>query len=232
MKVGVMQPYFLPYMGYWQLMNAVDKYVVYDDVNYIKRGWINRNRILVNGEPQYINVRISNASQNRLIKDTNIICDPEVSRKTLYTIECAYRKAPFFQSVFPMITDIVCYESTQLVEYLLNSFEIIRDYLEIRSELVLSSHIAKAEDAKGQERILSICTALGADGYYNAIGGQALYSRKAFEEHGIALSFLCTDEIRYHQFGNEFLPNLSILDVMMFNAPDQIRAMLNRFTLL
>lgn len=232
MKVGVMQPYFLPYIGYWQLMNAVDKYVVYDDVNYIKRGWMNRNRILVNGEPKYINVRISNASQNRLIKDTNIICDAEVARKTLYTIECAYRKAPFFQSVFPMITDIICYESAQLVEYLLNSFDIIRDYLKIRSELILSSDIVNEEETKGQERILSICGALGADEYYNAVGGQALYSRKTFEEHGIALSFLCTGELVYHQFGNEFQPNLSILDVMMFNAPDRIRAMLNDFTLL
>lgn len=231
MKVGIMQPYFLPYIGYWQLMNAVDKYVVYDDVNYIKRGWINRNRILVEGQPKYINIPIKDVSQNRLIYETTVGDDKNLIAKNLRMIEHAYKKAPFFGKVYPQVECIFNCNQKSIPMFIMNSFEIIGSYLGIETELILSSNIKKDCSLRGQDKILAICECLHADEYYNAIGGQTLYSREAFEMKGIKLSFLQTGAIEYKQFENEFQSNLSILDVMMFNSREQIRQMLNEFTL-
>lgn len=232
MKIGIMQPYFLPYIGYWQLMNAVDKYIVYDDVNYIKRGWINRNRILVNGAPKYINILVDDASQNKNINETRVFNDLKYIDKCLRMIELSYKKAPYFVEVFPLVESILRCGEENIVAYLMNSFKIICRYLDIKTELILSSKVDKDCSLRGQDKILAICESLNADQYYNAIGGQALYSFRAFEERGIKLSFIQPDNIVYKQFGNEFYCNLSILDVMMFNPQDQIREMLKCYTLI
>lgn len=232
MKIGIMQPYFLPYIGYWQLMNAVDKYIVYDDVNYIKRGWINRNRILVNGAPKYINILVDDASQNKNINETRVFNDFRYIDKCLRMIELAYKKAPYFVEVFPLMEGILRCGEENIVAYLMNSFKLICRYLDIKTELILSSKVDKDCSLRGQDKILAICESVNADQYYNAIGGQALYSFKSFEERGIKLIFIQPDSIVYKQFENEFCSNLSILDVMMFNSQDQIREMLKRYTLI
>lgn len=121
MKIAIMQPYFFPYLGYWQLMNIVDKFVIYDDVNYIKRGWINRNRILVEGKPFYIHVPVVKASQNKIINEMEVFVDSSLRKKELKTIELAYKKAPFFDSVYPLIKDIINTEQNRLSEYLIKS---------------------------------------------------------------------------------------------------------------
>ncbi len=226
MKIGIMQPYFLPYIGYWQLMNAVDQYVVLEDVNYIKRGWVNRNRILVNGKPHYFNIQIQDASQNRLINETLLNRDRKYIEKTLHMIEFSYRKAPFFRKVFPLAEEILTYEEVWLVPFLIHSFSVITRYLEIRTEIILSSQIEKDISLKGEERIMDICRRLGADTYYNAIGGQELYSYENFQKKDIQLAFLQPGDIRYQQFGETFYHNLSILDVLMFNSRETIIQML------
>lgn len=232
MIIGIMQPYFIPYIGYWQLMNAVDKYIVYDDVNYIKGGWINRNRILVDGIPKYINILLDHASPYKKINETTVIHDLLHITKSLRTIEFAYKKAPYFLEVFPLVEDIFKCGEENAVAYLMNSFKIICSYLDIRTEIILSSKVDKDCSLKGQDRVLNICESFKADQYYNAIGGKELYSFKAFEERGIKLSFVQTDNIVYKQFKNEFQSNLSILDVMMFNSPTQIQEMLKQYTLI
>lgn len=232
MKVGIMQPYFIPYIGYWQLMNAVDKYVVYDDVKYIKKSWINRNRILVNGIPKDINILLADASQNKNINETTVINNPVYITKSLRKIEYAYKKAPYFKEVFPLVEDIFWCGEENVVAYLMNSFKIICEYLDIRTEIFLSSKVDKNCNLKGQDKILDICESLNADQYYNATGGKALYSFRAFEEGRIKLIFLQTDNIVYKQFKNEFQSNLSILDVMMFNSQEQIEEMLQQYTLI
>ena len=118
MKLGIMQPYFFPYIGYWQLLNAVDEYVIFDDVNYINRGWINRNRILVNGEPQYINLQLTGASQNKLINEIEVACDPSFAKKRLRTLEQSYGKAPFYQDTMALVTDILDDPEKNLAKYL------------------------------------------------------------------------------------------------------------------
>ena len=232
MRVGIMQPYFLPYIGYWQLLNAVDQYVLYDDVNYINRGWINRNRILLNGAPAYLTVPLHGASQNKKINEIEISSDEKSRAKNLRTVELAYKKAPFFEQVFPLYQEIIQNPEPNLAVYLEFSIRKVCRHLGIQTKLLSSSSLPKDNTLKGQDKILSICKLLAADDYYNAIGGQTLYDASVFAAQGIHLHFLQTDPIEYKQFDPAFSPNLSILDVMMFNSQDEIQTMLRSFTLL
>lgn len=232
MKLGIMQPYFFPYIGYWQLMNAVDKYVIYDDVNFIKGGWINRNRILMNGEGKMINLQMHNASPNLLINEVGVLGNPIFNKKLYKTIEECYKKAPQFINAFPVIENIISQETGNLAEYLEYSIIKVCEYLGIETQLIVSSGIKKNNELKAQDKVLEICNILGADEYFNAIGGQELYSYEDFTAREIKLRFLKTETVPYQQFNNEFVPNLSIMDVMMFNSVEQIHDMLQQYKLI
>ena len=231
MKIGIMQPYFFPYIGYWQLINLVDKYVIFDDVNYIKRGWINRNRILMNGDAVLFNVPLLGVSQNKLINQIEVNNDKKLLMKNLKTIELAYRKAPYFEDVYPLVERILENEASNIADYNAYSIKYISEYLDIKTELVTSSKLSKDNSLKSQNKILEICELLGATEYYNAIGGQELYSKDAFANKKIQLRFLKTNDIRYQQFKNDFVSNLSIIDVMMFNSVSTIKEFLLNYTL-
>lgn len=227
-----MQPYFFPYIGYWQLMNAVDKYVIYDDVNFIKGGWINRNRILMNGEAKMINVQMNGASPNKLISEVEVSRDIVYKKKLLKTIESCYKKAPYYANVYSIIENIIIQDEMKLSYYLEYLIRQICKYLSIETELIVSSSINKNNNLKGQDRVIEICKILGADEYYNAIGGQELYSPDAFAAQGLKLKFLKAGSIKYQQFNDEFIPSLSIIDVMMFNKPEEVRDMLENYDVL
>ncbi|MEK3879578.1 WbqC family protein [Paenibacillus sp. FSL M7-0420] len=232
MKLGIMQPYLFAYIGYWQLLNTVDKYVIYDDVNYIKSGWINRNRILLNGEPQMINIKLSGVSSNKQINEVEIIKDKSHIKKLLKTIELSYSKAPYFLDVMPILEQILEYKEINLAAYIENSIEKICSYLKIDTILIRSSDISKDNNLRGQDKVIEICKILGADEYYNAIGGQDLYSAKTFSMSNIDLKILKTRQIQYPQFKDNFVPNLSIIDVMMFNSIDNIKEQLDMYEII
>lgn len=237
MKLGIMQPYFFPYIGYWQLMNAVDTYVIYDDVNYINRGWINRNRILINGKPSYINLPLVGASHTKLINQISVDSNPKLIAKNLTTVHHAYAKAPYFHEVMPIIEEVLGCGIESLPEYLQNSFRIVGEYLGITTNLIMSSSLKKDCSLRGQDKIVDICMLLQATEYYNAIGGIELYLPEVFERYGIELSFLKTGDVEYPQYsqnknGYGFQPNLSIIDVMMFNSPDTINEMLDNYMMI
>ncbi len=232
MKLGIMQPYFLPYIGYWQLIAAVDKYVIYDDVNYIKGGWINRNRILVDGNVKYFNVHLLKASAYKKINEISVNNDSRIIKKSLRIIDAAYKNAPYYRIVRTIIEDILQCGEDNLAKYLGKSIKIICEYLGITTELIYSSSLNKNCELKGKDKVISICKILGATEYYNAIGGQKLYSYTFFDKNKIKLIFLKTNEIIYQQFGNDFQSNLSIIDVLMFNSRNRICDMLQEFSLI
>lgn len=232
MKVGIMQPYFLPYIGYWQLMNAVDRYVIYDDVNFIKGGWINRNRILLNGQPHYLNVPMVGASSNKKIMEIEVNTDPRLINKNLRILQAAYAKAPYFPQTFPIAEKILNCGCTKLGEYLIYSIKVIAEHLGIQTELIISSQIDKNTSLHGQDKVLDICSRLGATEYYNAIGGMGLYCYEIFREHNIELKFLEPCIVEYQQFGTSFQPNLSILDLLMFNPLEDMQHFLQRYSLI
>lgn len=232
MKLAIMQPYYFPYIGYWQLMNAVDKYVIYDDVNYKKGGWINRNRILLDGQAKYFNLPKYGGSPNQLINEVKANNNSILIKKNLNMIHAAYQKAPYYKDVYPMIEQVLTCGKETVVGHILESFHIICRYLSIKTELILSSDLKKDCEMRGQEKVLAICKLLGAAEYYNAIGGKELYSYEAFKSQGVILKFLNPELTVYKQFNDEFCPGLSIIDVLMFNPVEMVRDMLNQFQLL
>lgn len=233
MKVGIMQPYFMPYIGYWQLINAVEKFVILDDVNYIMRGYINRNSILLDGKPYRFTIPIEKASQNKLIMDTKLNFTPDKKQDFLLTVSNAYRKAPYFENVMSMIEDVVNNPKIDLTAFIRYSLERVMQYLDLHTEILLSSEIEKNLECKGEERIIAICKKLDADTYINPCGGRKLYHRDAFEKEHMQLFFLDTqnDYIVYKQAQQEFTGNLSIIDIMMFNDIEKIQDFLERYEL-
>lgn len=231
MIIGIMQPYFMPYIGYWQLMNAVDKYVVYDNIEFTKKGWFNRNRILLNGKDFLFSIPIKNDS-DYLHVNQRFVSETFDKQKLLSQIRNAYSKAPYFKTIFPIIESIIMLEEENLFKYIFNSIKAIHELLDIKSELIVSSSISIDHALKGKDKVLAICKNLNADSYYNAIGGNLLYNKNEFEQHNIELNFIKTRNIEYKQYSNEFIPNLSIIDVLMFNSLEEIKKVLNEFDLI
>lgn len=228
MKLAIMQPYIFPYIGYFQLLNAVDTFVIYDDVNFINKGWINRNRILLNEKDFMFNIILKGASQNKKINEIEV---DSYNPKLISTIDHAYRKAPHFKVVFPMLTSILLFKESNLAKYLINSLRTTIAYLGIDVSILVSSEIEKNSLLKGEDRIINICKQLKATNYINAIGGQGLYSKEKLVSNDLILSFVKTNPITYPQFKNRFVPWLSIIDVMMFNSPVEISKMLISYEL-
>jgi len=231
MKIGIMQPYFFPYIGYFQLINAVDTFVLYDDVNYIKGGWINRNRILFNSNAHLITIPLIKASSFNKINEIDIDIGNK-KNKIIKTIKQAYSKAHFYSDIFPILEQLFLYEGSNLAAFLENSIKFLCNFLGIKTDIVLSSGLVKDNNLVGQNKVISICKFFNATEYINAIGGQGLYDKKVFSENELKLDFIKTDLIIYDQFKNEFVPNLSIIDLLMFNRTSEIKNMLLQFRLI
>ncbi len=226
-----MQPYIFPYIGYFQLIGAVDKFIFYDDVNYINKGWINRNQILVNGKPHLFTVPLLEASQNRHINEIALFEDESWKSRFLKTLEHSYKKAPYIGDVTLLIKQILYSGLTHIQQLTSASVMLVSHFLDLETKFVESSSIYNNDYLKGQDRILDICIREQADHYINPIGGKEIYTTSIFEQKGIKLNFLKTRSIIYRQFSAEFVSNLSIIDVLMFNTKAEVRSMLNLYEL-
>jgi hypothetical protein len=226
MKVAIMQPYFLPYIGYFQLINSVDKFVIYDDVNFINRGWINRNNILVNGATTLIQIPLSKASQNKLINEVEIFKEGKWKVKLLRTIEQNYKIAPNFHRIFEFLQSLINKNHSHISALNFESIQTICSYLDIRTEIISSSTHYHNHHLNGQNRILDICLRENADNYINPIGGEILYDKEQFIEKNIKLNFIQPAAIPYSQTSSSFVPFLSIMDVLMNCEPEYIKTTL------
>ena len=230
--IAIMQPYIFPYIGYFQLFEVCDIFISYDDVQYMKGGWINRNRILYHGSPKYITFPVNRSQLSTAIDHCFFHNNIEKEKKKiLSTLRQAYSKAPFFQSVYTLLEDIVKVNENNVARFAENSLKRILDYMSISVEIRRSSHLSFDKSLKGQDRVIAIVKELGGDRYVNPIGGQGLYSSAEFNANNIDLRFLECKAEPYKQFSNEFVPNLSIIDVLIFNSIEQIRLMLKQFKL-
>ena len=233
--IALMQPYFFPYLGYYQLLNLVDEFIIYDDVQYIKGGWINRNRILQNGIPAMITIPVNkgNLSDQILDKQISLQNMDRTVRKLLKRIDSCYKDAPFFDSVLPLIRKILGKQTTSLAEFLEYSIRETASFLETNTPIITSSTLRKDDDGlKGQDRVLHICSIRNAATYINAIGGRSIYQQETFSKRGITLQFLKPEISPYGQNSKSFVPNLSILDVMMYNDVSVITEMLKEFEII
>jgi hypothetical protein len=223
MRVAIMQPYFLPYIGYFQLIANSDLFILYDNIKYTKKGWINRNRFLLNGADATFSLPLRKASDSLDIVDRELATDFDRER-LLNQLAGAYRKAPEFSVTLALLERIVRCEEQNLFRYIAYSIRVICEHLGIITDIKVSSQIAATHSLRGQGRVLSICKAVGAATYLNAPGGRALYDGEIFAEHNIKLEFLAPVIESYPQLGAPFLPALSVVDVMMFNSLEKVRA--------
>lgn len=250
-----MQPYFFPYIGYFQTIDAVDKYILYSKLNYITEGWIHRNRILkVNEKPFYIYVNIKQKSSFKKICDIKFDNNKKWRKRILNSVYMNYKKRPYFQEIYPLVEYIINYDTEYL--YKLNEFGIIEvsNYLSINTEIVngnetyvnLEEKLLKVDlndysefsflegrkPIKKVLRVIEICRHEGAGVFVNAIGGRALYDKCEFDSYGIDLKFVRTGDFTYPQNSSEYFPNLSIIDVLMNCGQEKTRMLLNKYNLI
>lgn len=225
-----MQPYFLPYLGYWQLMDAVDRFVVYDNIQYTKKGWINRNRFLRDGEAVTFTLPLKKASDFLDVAERSLADDYE-PKAILNPLTAAYRKAPFFTEVLPWLESVVAAPQRNLFEYLHHSLKTTAAFLDIRTPIVVSSTVAADHNLKSEGRVIALCQAQGATAYVNPPGGRDLYSKETFARSGMQLKLIHPRLAPYPQFDRPFVPGLSILDVLMFNSRESVRRMLGEYEL-
>lgn len=231
MRLAIMQPYFLPHLGYFQLLHAAERFVIYDDVTYRKGGFINRNRMLLEGAPRYFTVPLHGASPNKRICDVELGNVAAWRKKFLRSLEHAYGKAPHFEEAYALADRVSGYETTNLADFLAHGLRTVAEHLGLDTELVPTSRVYGNEELRGQERVLDICRREGATCYVNAPGGRKLYRSEDFRARGIDLRFLETDPVEYDQGGTPFVPRLSILDVLMWNPPERVRELVAAYSL-
>ena len=230
-----MQPYLFPYIGYFQLVKLVDLFVLYDDVNFIKQGWINRNKILVSGKDYVFTMPLKEASSFKSIRDTQINSTLFIKwrGKFLRTIEQTYKKAPFFEAAFPLVETILNKDFTSISDYASESIIMISSYIELKTKFMSSYlYYSDTKSFDREDRLIEIIRRNGSDIYINPIGGIELYTKDSFAQKGIQLKFIKSLPIEYKQFDNEFMPWLSIIDVLMFNSVDEVNKMLDQFELI
>jgi hypothetical protein len=244
MKLGIMQPYLFPYVGYFQLIHAVDKFILYDSVNYIKKGWINRNQIaMVNNGALAISVPVLKHSYQEKLSEVLIDNKSNWSKKLLNDIYYNYKKSDHFEEFFPILEKILQAPHTTISQLNCESLAAVADFLSIKSAIeqpalkyVGIEQSLMKDEALGTyrktKRIIEICRQEGATTYVNAIGGKAIYTKEEFKDQGVDLQFLETEQISYKQFSNSFLPHLSIIDVIMHNGAEKTQQLLTMYRLI
>lgn len=235
MDISIMQPYLFPYIGYYQMINCSDCFVIADDVQFIKQGWIHRNRILLNGAPSMITLPLNKDSYVLKINERSFaIQEGTKGRSTfLNKIVNSYRKAPEFKTVYPLVETIINYDDNNVAKYLINSITEICAYLDIKTEMIIESSFKLSPELDYQDSVIYVCKELKANRYINSIGGMDLYSAEQFKKNGILLKFIKTREsLHYRQYYNTFVPNLSIIDVLMFNSLTKVKALLTEYDLI
>jgi hypothetical protein len=221
-KVAIMQPYFLPYVGYFQLIAAVDLFIVYDNIKYVKSGWINRNRLCRNGAAATFSLPLKHASDSLDVRERELAAefDPE---KILNQFRGAYRRAPQFARVFPWLEEVMRHGERNLSRFLNHSIRAVCDLLSVGTKIQVSSDIAIDHSLKKQDKVIALCRAAAARAYVNPIGGVELYDPEDFQQQGIELAFLRSKPLEYPQLGSGFVPSMSIVDVLMFNPLETVR---------
>ncbi len=217
-----MQPYFLPYIGYFQLIDVADLFICYDNIKYTKKGWINRNRMLRDGKDVMFSVPLKAGSDHLDVRERELAADFDRDN-LLNRIKEAYRRAPAFAEAFPLVETVVHYPDRNLFGFVHHAIVRICEHLGISTPIAVSSRISIDHELRGQDKVIALCRAVGATEYVNPIGGIELYRSDVFEANGLALTFLRPAPFIYAQFGEDFVPWLSIIDVMMFNVAEAVR---------
>ncbi|MDB6050301.1 MAG: WbqC-like protein [Pseudomonas sp.] len=227
----MMQPYLFPYLGYFQLIAAADVFVLGDDLQYIRSGWVNRNRILCNGEAKLVTFPLKRDRHDLAINQRQVSesFDEDMER-LLITIKRCYIKAPYFNQVMPLLERLLRFPVRNLALFIEHSIREICAYLHIDTPILRGSDMDIETPTDKQDRVLKIVKTFAGDRYLNPVGGIELYDADHFARHGVALRFFKMDPIEYWQFKHAFVGNLSIIDVLMFNCVDRVQELLPHYS--
>lgn len=229
MILAVMQPYLFPYIGYYQLAYHCDMFIFYDDVNYIKGGYINRNNILTRNGKQLFTIPVNQASSFKKINELEFSNN---IKKVLATIQQAYSKSPNFELIYPIIEKVLLSDDRNVAKITSNSIIEVFKYLELPFNYEYSSNIDYDRELDAKNKLFSFCKLYNAKKYVNTPGGKNLYNKDEFKKNNIELGFIETDNIIYTQFNNDkFESNLSIIDLLMNLSKDKILSILNKYHL-
>lgn len=233
MRVAIMQPYVFPYIGYFQLIHAVDSFVFYDDVNYIKKGFINRNSILVHGKPHLFTIPLKDVSQHKQINQIDILIDDTWLNQFYKTITHNYKKAPYYEQTLELLETVLHSKKTTISELAITSVMQVCNYLGLKRQFQMSSEVySESKGMEKSDRLIDISKQSGSDHYINPQGGKALYNKHYFDSKHIKLSFIENELVPYKQFNEPFVSGLSIIDVLMFNSKEEVSKLLNHYKLL
>jgi len=231
MRLSCMQPYLFPYLGYFQLIHATDLFIVRDDVQYIKRGWINRNHLLINGKTVWFTFSLKKDSSRLLINERYFIDDIKHVKDNFQGMLLHYTKAPYYEETSNLIKSLLAFDEKNISKFITHCLKGVCKYLNIKTHFLVASELTRDSSLKGEQAVLELNILLNANHYINAIGGIELYSPEKFAQHGIKLNFIKMNPIIYQQFKDVFVPNLSIIDVLMFNSRDEVKDLLNEYIL-
>ncbi len=238
-----MQPYFFPHIGYFQLIHAVDRFFLYDNLDYSRGGWINRNRILVvRGRPTFLSVPIRGRKITKTIRDTILLEDPHWRLSLQRSIHTCYSRSPYFRETLQLVEEILFLETSSLAEINKRCITGVCNHLGVDTEILTDSTPFDALEFELRQRpgtdpirkvtrAIELCRALGADVFINAIGGRALYDKEVFARHGVRVFFVQTRPHTYPQRAATFHPSLSIIDVLMNCGRDGTRRLLGEYDL-
>lgn len=230
--IAVMQPYLFPYLGYFQLIAAADVFVLGDDLQYVRSGWVNRNRILQGNEARLISFPLK---KDRFVLQINQrqLCDgfTEEAERLVRLITESYEKAPYFAQVMPLIERLIRFPHQNIALYAENALRELCAYLHIVTPIMRSSDLILGTPADKQERIIRIAHTFQATTFITPEGGSVVYDRDHLARNRLLVRFFRMDPVAYQQFGEPFVANLSIIDVLMFNCVEQVQQMLSQYHL-
>ena len=226
-----MQPYFIPYIGYFHLLKSVDILVLYDDIQYTKKSWINRNYLLFGEKKEYITLPLVNDSDFLNIAERSVSPTWSIdSIKYIRKIQSFYNKRKNFYNGIELCKNIFNYEDTNLFNFIYYSIQKICLEMRIDTNIMISSKLGDFSVFKGKEKVIQICKVLNAKKYVNAIGGTVLYDKNYFDFHGVDLKFIKSNFAYYEQSNNNFVPGLSIIDLIFsINNKIEMQQQINNY---
>ena len=230
--IAVMQPYLFPYLGYFQLIAAADVFVLGDDLQYVRSGWVNRNRILQSDQARLVTFPLKK-DRFQLQINQRQLCDyfSEEAERLIHLIAEAYAEAPYFAQVMPLIERLIRFPQQNVALYAEHAIREICTFLQIETPIMRSSDLILGHPADKQERVTRIAHTFEADTFMTPQGGSVIYDRDRFARNGLKVRFFRMDAVDYPQFGAPFVANLSIIDVLMFNCVEQVQQRLTQFQL-
>ena len=232
MKIAIMQPYFFPYIGYFSLIQNTEHFIFFDTPQYIRKGWINRNRIIGgNGKDIYFTVPVEKVERDTAIRNVPISYKDDWREKMMGQLTIYKKRAPYYQNVTELVRSVITPDYRNISELAIASIKKTCEFIDMKLECDIYSEMSLPEFTvkEPDEWALYITKYTGYDTYVNPPGGKTFFKQEKYKNEGIELQFLSQELIPYRQRTKEFIPGLSIIDVLMFCTPDEIKEMMDHY---